>query len=91
MIVMKVPVSVKGLLWSAFSICLSVAVTVPKSGTALADLVVHSRPRDQVKVPPFYVNVTLAEKARRRLEASKETIIVSVSAYGEPKKNHWSR
>jgi len=87
MIVMKVPVSVKGLLWSAFSIGLSVAVTVPKSGTALADMVVPSQPRDQVKVPPFYVNVTLTEKARRRLEASKETIIVLADAYGEPKKN----
>lgn len=84
---MKVPFSVKGLLWSAFSICLGVAVTVPKSSITLADPVVHSQSGDQVKVPPFYVNVTLTEKARRRLEASKETIIVSVSASGGPKKN----
>ncbi|MBW4582383.1 MAG: hypothetical protein KME42_22675 [Tildeniella nuda ZEHNDER 1965/U140] len=42
---------------------------------------------DAVNVPAFYVNVTLTEKARLRLEKPQETIIVSVSLYGEPKKN----
>ncbi len=85
---MKVPVSVKALLWAAFSVCLSLAVTdIPKLSSVLANPVVSTQPGDRVKVPSFYVNVTLTEKARRRLEESKETIIVSASVYGEPKKN----
>lgn len=85
---MKVPVSVKALLRAAFSVCLSLAVTdIPKSSSALANPVVSAQPGDRVKVPSFYVNVTLTKKARRQLEESKETIIVSASVYGEPTKN----
>lgn len=87
MIAIKASVLVKGLRWSALLVYLGlVAVNISSPSIALANPTV-SQKADNVRVPSFDINVTLTDKAKRKLEASKETIVVFVSASGEPKKN----
>lgn len=87
MIAIKASVLVKGLRWSALLVYLGLAaINTATQSIALANSTV-SQKGDTVKVPSFDVNVTLTDKAKRKLKASKETIVVFVSASGEPNKN----
>lgn len=78
---------VKRLLGFTFSASFSLVVASVSKSNALPVPTTVSQSRDGAKAPAFDVTVTLTEKARARLASPKETIIVFVSLYGEPKQN----
>ncbi len=65
--------------------CYGLALAGSFSSSVLAKSLVIAQQPSEVKVPSFYVKITLTEKARQRLAQAKETIVVSPSISGQPK------
>jgi hypothetical protein len=61
--------------------------TILREQCQVSNPLASAQPGNQVPVAPFDINVTLTPAAQRKLQTSKESIIVMASIYGQPKKN----